>query len=206
MYRIFLTLLWSTPFTSLLPPVAKLGTLSLPVAESEQYYNIAHFASGGVVTVMDAFFAWAFYSHLMKYAHPTSSNNAPCVNTNGARLKIIAQYDLISSCFCFLAITGYVTLTIVFFLDASLASPSAWRVYLLGYITVDFGSTAALVTPVIMKLRLHQVWIEGIRSHEEDVKTLSFPNADSDGFLTMQKSALSLKRIDTSPSLVVSEK
>ncbi|KAJ3235952.1 hypothetical protein HDU81_011323 [Chytriomyces hyalinus] len=195
MYRIFLMLLRLSPFTCVLPAVVKLSTLSLPIAESEQYYNIAHFMSGGIITVMDAFFAWAYYSYLVKYARPASSNDAPCVNNNGARLKIIAQYGLISSCFCFLSLTGFVTLTIVFFLDASLASRLAWGMYLLGYITVDFGATAAFVTLIVMKVRLHQVWLEGNRFSD-----------DSEGVLTMHRTVLSLKRKNTNPSLVVLEK
>ncbi|KAI8830448.1 hypothetical protein BJ741DRAFT_620143 [Chytriomyces cf. hyalinus JEL632] len=205
MYRIFLTLLWLTPFTCTLPAVAKLSTFSLPIAESEKYYNMGHFVSGSVVTVMDAYFAWAFYSYLVKFARPTISQGVPHFNDNGARLQIIAQYGLISSCFCFLALTGFVALMVSFFLDPSLASPSVWRVYRVCYITADFGATASVVTPIVMKVRLHQVGMAGIRIREEGNKTFSTPNADSEGVLTMQKTVMSLKRANTNPSLVVTE-
>ncbi|KAJ3235951.1 hypothetical protein HDU81_011322 [Chytriomyces hyalinus] len=185
MYRIFLALLWATPFTSMLPALAKLSTFSLPVAESEKYNNIAQFVSGGVVTVLDGFFAWAFYSYLVKYAHPTSTNGVPSVNNNGVRLKIIAQHGLIASFFCFVGLTGFVSLTIVFSLDAGLARPSLWTVYIVGSSTVDFGSTAPFVTLVIMKVRLHQVWMEEIRFGEAAIKARPVHNADSEGVLTM---------------------
>ncbi|KAJ3264018.1 hypothetical protein HDU77_009537 [Chytriomyces hyalinus] len=204
MYRIFFTLLWLCPFTSMLPALAKFSTFSLPAAESEKYNNVAQFVSGGVVTILDGFFAWAFYSYLMKNARPASSNDVPCVNRNGTPLKIIAQYGLIASCFCFLGLTGFVSLTAVLFLDANLASPSLWGVYLLGAITVDFGAAAALVTLIIMKVRLHLVWIEENCIREAVIKAGSIPNADSGGVLTMQKTLLSLKQTDSSPSLVVS--
>ncbi|KAJ3235950.1 hypothetical protein HDU81_011321 [Chytriomyces hyalinus] len=205
MYRIFLALLWLTPFTCTLPAVAKLSTFSLPIAESEKYYNMGHFVSGGVVTVMDAFFAIAFYSYLSKNACPTLSNGLQYVNNNGARLQIIAQYGLISSCFCFLALTGFVSLMVSFFMDPSLGSPSVWKVYRVCYITADFGATASVVTPIIMKVRLYQIGVEGTRSRDAGIKTGSVPNGDSEGAMTIQRTALSLKRADSSPSLIVSE-
>ncbi|KAJ3391014.1 hypothetical protein HDU80_011137 [Chytriomyces hyalinus] len=199
MHRIFLTLLYTTPFTCMLPTIVQLCTLPLTVAESEKYYNIVNFASGGVVTTLDAFFTVAFYSYLVKYTSSTAAD-LPCSesnNNNGARLKIIARYGLISSCFCFIALGGFVTLMTAFFLDPSLTNPSAWKVYSYAQMTVDLSSVGIVSAPIIMKVRLHQVAMSASNLHRAaghgSKKYINASGMDSESAGAAQKMHSSLR-------------
>ncbi|KAJ3243688.1 hypothetical protein HDU78_000215 [Chytriomyces hyalinus] len=183
----------------MLPTIVQLCTLPLTVAESEKYYNIVNFASGGVVTTLDTFFTVAFYSYLVKYTS-SSASDLPCSesnNNNGARLKIIARYGLISSCFCFIALGGFVTLMTAFFLDPSLTNPSAWNVYSYAQMTVDLSSVGVVSAPIIMKVRLHQVAMSASSLHRAaghgSKKYIHASGMDSESAGVVQKMHSSLR-------------
>ncbi|KAJ3264027.1 hypothetical protein HDU77_009547 [Chytriomyces hyalinus] len=162
---------------------------------------MSNFLCGGFVTAMDTFFAVAFYSYLIKFATSTP-DDIPCTeNNNGARLQIIARYGLISSCFCFVALIGFVLLMAAFVIDPSLANPSIQTAYMFGNITVDLGSFLAVTTPVIMKIRLHQVSMSGDGLCKAESKRDCSANAmDSDSAGIVQRTQLSLKWININPS------
>ncbi|KAJ3222989.1 hypothetical protein HDU81_009472 [Chytriomyces hyalinus] len=201
MYRTFLSILYTTPFTCILPAIVQACTLPLTPVESEKYYNMSNFLCGGFVTAMDTFFAVAFYSYLIKYATSTP-DDMPCTeNNNGARLQIIARYGLISSCFCFIALTGFLLLMAAFIIDSSLVNPSIRTTYMLGHVTVDVASLLAVTTPVIMKIRLHQVSMSGDGVYKDWSKREGSAYAiESDGAGMAHKTQLSSKWINTIPS------
>ncbi|KAJ3241509.1 hypothetical protein HDU78_001807 [Chytriomyces hyalinus] len=197
MYRIFLALLYITPVTCLLPSVLKFCALYFKNTEYERYVNIGNLMSGGVVTATDLFFAFAFYSYLVKYTKMTTDDST-YGNTNGLKLQAIALYGLISSCFCFFALAGIVSIMMASFLDPRMENPYSRVIYLVGYIVVDIGSFALCLTPILMKVRLHQLGMQaavhinapGDKSH----------GLEGEGVAFMQKLRMSSNRTNADSS------
>ncbi|KAJ3221753.1 hypothetical protein HDU81_010344 [Chytriomyces hyalinus] len=184
--------------TCLLPSILKFCAMYFKYTDSERYVNIGHFMSGGVVTAMDAFFAFAFYSYLVKYTK-LASDDTNYGNTNGLKLQTIAFYGLISSCFCFIALAGVVIVMMASFLDPRMENPISRVMILLGHIVVDVGSFALTLTPILMKVRLHQV---GMQAAVHICGTGDKPQRglDEEGVAFMQKVRMSSNRINADPS------
>ncbi|KAI8837623.1 hypothetical protein BJ741DRAFT_648409 [Chytriomyces cf. hyalinus JEL632] len=199
MYRIYLTLLYFTPLTCMLPTMVKFCTLPLPVVESEMYFNISQIVSGTFLTAMDAFFAIAFYSYLNKYTNSVDEN-AIYGNSNGQKLKTIALYGLISSWLCFVTLLAFASVMTAFFMDPNLESPTLWMVYQLGQMVADVGSTAAVFSPVVMKVRLHQIGIQNLQNSTCGSKNAAVQVADGETVGTVRKTFMSTKRLHTNPS------
>ncbi|KAJ3391013.1 hypothetical protein HDU80_011136 [Chytriomyces hyalinus] len=199
MYRIYQTLLYFTPLTCILPTMVKFCTLPLPVVESEMYFNISQIVSGTFLTAMDAFFAIAFYSYLNKYTNSVDEN-AIYGNNNGQKLKTIALYGLISSWLCLITLLGFAGVMTAFFMDPKLESPTLWMVYQLGQMVADVGSTAAVLAPVVMKVRLHQIGMQNIQNSTCGSKNVSVQVMDGETVGTVRKTLISIKLPHTNPS------